>query len=482
MSGEIVARAEASLKAGNEDTVVDALMALVARADASVAMNAVRLARAIDRNDLALKILQPFSEQGQMPLICLQLRQELGEPTADALAALRSGPTLADAQTLQLVGALHAEGRSAEAIALLKDVLLREKLWVAGHQSLVNLRWQSGETETAHNSFRDAARDAPQATELWAAWAASLNGAGLPHEAIRVMDQARRKCAPDPILDMIDSEARSTAGDAAGADTLLARLNDVIAPEFEAFRMRHAMRFKRYDAAIKAGERCLARAFHGECWAWMGAAWRAVDDPMADWYYRGLELVCPTELNLEHDLLQHVVELLKKQHGASAQHPINQSPRGGTQTMGPLFKRAEPEFRSLRSAIMKAARSYIRGLPERDASHPFLSAPRDGVRIEGAWSVQLRPHGRHVAHIHSHGWISSALYLELPEETRTTQTQAGWFEIGQPLLPEDWHRPPLARIQPEPAKLVLFPSLFWHGTVPFDAGERLTIAFDLVPA
>jgi hypothetical protein len=30
---------------------------------------------------------------------------------------------------------------------------------------------------------------------------------------------------------------------------------------------------------------------------------------------------------------------------------------------------------------------------------------------------------------------------------------------------------------------VLFPSLMWHGTTPFhDDAERLTIAFDVVPA
>jgi hypothetical protein len=30
--------------------------------------------------------------------------------------------------------------------------------------------------------------------------------------------------------------------------------------------------------------------------------------------------------------------------------------------------------------------------------------------------------------------------------------------------------------------LVLFPSYFWHGTVPFSSGHaRLTVAFDAVP-
>jgi hypothetical protein len=37
-------------------------------------------------------------------------------------------------------------------------------------------------------------------------------------------------------------------------------------------------------------------------------------------------------------------------------------------------------------------------------------------------------------------------------------------------------------VRPEEGVLVLFPSYFWHGTVPFRSSEaRLTVAFDAVP-
>jgi hypothetical protein len=37
-------------------------------------------------------------------------------------------------------------------------------------------------------------------------------------------------------------------------------------------------------------------------------------------------------------------------------------------------------------------------------------------------------------------------------------------------------------VQPVVGHLALFPSYFWHGTVPFQsADDRLTIAFDVVP-
>jgi hypothetical protein len=37
-------------------------------------------------------------------------------------------------------------------------------------------------------------------------------------------------------------------------------------------------------------------------------------------------------------------------------------------------------------------------------------------------------------------------------------------------------------VKPAVGKLVLFPSYFWHGTVPFQSQNmRLTVAFDVTP-
>jgi len=37
-------------------------------------------------------------------------------------------------------------------------------------------------------------------------------------------------------------------------------------------------------------------------------------------------------------------------------------------------------------------------------------------------------------------------------------------------------------VRPEVGLLVLFPSYFWHGTLPFHSEQlRLTVAFDVVP-
>ena len=51
--------------------------------------------------------------------------------------------------------------------------------------------------------------------------------------------------------------------------------------------------------------------------------------------------------------------------------------------------------------------------------------------------------------------------------------------LGQPPAVLGLDLPPLRKIEPRPGRLVLFPSTRWHGTVPFAAGERLTVAFDV---
>jgi hypothetical protein len=86
-----------------------------------------------------------------------------------------------------------------------------------------------------------------------------------------------------------------------------------------------------------------------------------------------------------------------------------------------------------------------------------------------------------VNHVHPQGWISSALYVALPERTADDSEDAGWFTIGQPQDQLGLDLAPRTKIEPRPGHLVLFPSWMWHGTVPFAGGERLSVAFDVRP-
>jgi hypothetical protein len=80
------------------------------------------------------------------------------------------------------------------------------------------------------------------------------------------------------------------------------------------------------------------------------------------------------------------------------------------------------------------------------------------------------------------GWISSAYYVSLPDALEDQARRQGWLKFGESHLELGGDDRPEHFVKPEVGYLVLFPSYFWHGTVPFESkADRLTIAFDVVP-
>jgi hypothetical protein len=104
-------------------------------------------------------------------------------------------------------------------------------------------------------------------------------------------------------------------------------------------------------------------------------------------------------------------------------------------------------------------------------------------RFNGSWSVRLLSSGYHTIHTHPRGWISSACYIELPDEMADNATPDGTLRFGEPGFTTTPALGHMHVVRPTVGMLVLFPSYFWHGTVPFTGSRaRLTVAFDIVPA
>ncbi|NNC71946.1 MAG: hypothetical protein HKN78_03625 [Sphingomonadaceae bacterium] len=179
--------------------------------------------------------------------------------------------------------------------------------------------------------------------------------------------------------------------------------------------------------------------------------------------------------------LPTLTERLRSLH-TSKTEPFEQSLRGGTQTASVLFTRTDPEIISLVEHIRTAVGGYIAQLPPADETHPVLNQPRGDIRFTGSWSVRLTDSGFHVSHYHNQGWISSALYVSLPDTIdRNGGTHDGWLALGEPPSEFGLDIAPLRLVEPKPSRLALFPSIMWHGTRPFSSGERLTVAFDVAP-
>ena len=78
--------------------------------------------------------------------------------------------------------------------------------------------------------------------------------------------------------------------------------------------------------------------------------------------------------------------------------------------------------------------------------------------------------------------MSSALYVDLPDEIHGASDHAGHIQFGVPPVETGLALPPQRTVEPRIGELLLFPSYMWHGTVPFTGTRpRVTVAFDLIP-
>jgi Tfp pilus assembly protein PilF len=400
---------------------------------------------------------------------------EAGIPAVYLFERARRLAPLDGALLLGLAAANSAQGTPETAIALIDAHLRRHPTWIPGHALMARLRCVLGDRDRFTDSFKRALETEPKAVDLWIELVMTLTHAERFEEGLDMIARGRAAAGPHIAFDANEAVCVDEMGNVAEADRLFAALAHVDDFNFLIRRTRHALRAGRPEEAAALAEPAIALPTGNMIAPYLATAWRMLDDPRGVWLEGDERLVGIYDLG--DDLpLDRLAERLRALHITTHQ-PLEQSVRGGTQTDGELFSRIEPEIRALRRAISGAVERHIAQLPPRDPRHPILKHERPGlVRFSGSWSVRLSGEGYHANHIHPEGWFSSAFYVVLPE---SDGGNAGWLALGGSEKQLGIDLPPLRLIEPRAGRLVLFPSTMWHGTIPFAAGERLTVAFDV---
>ena len=169
-------------------------------------------------------------------------------------------------------------------------------------------------------------------------------------------------------------------------------------------------------------------------------------------------------------------------HPSLMWEPSGKTTRGGHQSAN-LIEQPTPMSRIFERTVRQQLDEFIRTLPT-DPLHPFFSRKLNQYRLL-MWTTILESGGHQDPHIHAGGWLSGVYYVELPRTLgETEQENAGWIELGRAPKEYPLHRASLVKtVRPRTGLLVLFPSYLFHRTVPFlEGGQRISIAFDLVPA
>jgi hypothetical protein len=373
--------------------------------------------------------------------------------------------------------ALNAEGEWCAAQALLRDTLASHPGWIDGHRALATL-CVTGGMEEFDTCFAEAIAVQPANLALRLAWFHMLATARLWDKARAVLGDAQTAFGEPRALRLAHAFFLAESGEGGHRTDLFDALGDVQDVGLDLARTRHALRIGQPEAALAIAmphsRSPAARSF----WPYISLAWRLIGDPRVSWLDGS-----PVFIGYQDDVLTveectALAATLRRLLVLQAPY-LEQSVRGGVQTDRHLFFNPDPLIQHLRIRVRDAVGRYVANLPPPEKGHPLLGQVRDDVRFEGSWSVLLRKQGFHSNHTHNMGWISSAFYVQLPPPDKLGPSPAGWLSHGTPPPELGLGLPAYGYVEPKVGRLALFPSTMWHGTVPFDDGERLTVAFDV---
>jgi len=439
------------------------------------------------REALRLETHQP----GVIHNLALTLRM-LGRP-AEALLVLNDAAItkalLPQSMILRadLLGDVGDYEKAAEAY---KAVVREDPRAIDAHEELARLLPQLDRASEQLDAYRDALRRAPT-LELYSS---ALRAAWDLREPAALRDwssEALRRFGNLPGLLLMQALGYRLAGEPGKAVELLEQL---VAAGFAPALVPAAHdRLKLGDVRRAETLAMLAtRANAGDqaAWAYLTIVWRLLEDEREAWLADYSKLVMPVQLEPPpgfgsiQSFMSALADDLHALH-VTKRHPTDQSLRQGTQTRGRLFDQRDGLVGQLARIVEQAIGRLLAELPS-DPAHPFLGRNTGRTSYLGSWSVRLAKGGYHLTHIHSRGWLSSALYVALPAEITARPRERnvpGSLTFGVPERELGLELAPRRTEVPQIGRLVLFPSYFWHGTTPFESEDyRLTVAFDASPA
>jgi hypothetical protein len=135
---------------------------------------------------------------------------------------------------------------------------------------------------------------------------------------------------------------------------------------------------------------------------------------------------------------------------------------------------------ALRHVIEESIRAYLATVPP-IARPVFVTPPPAAWSLQG-WAVVLRSGGHQLPHFHPAAFLSGVYYVRVPGIVKAGAAgEAGCLKFGGPCAGAAQAETFTASIRPQPGMIVVFPSYFWHYTVPFESDEeRICIAFDAI--
>ena len=403
-------------------------------------------------------------------------------------AVLDAQPELPDIW-FDLSDALNRLGEVQEAEVALRQFIALRPEDVAGHANLATLMLKCARIDAAVEASRQGLAVAPNSAELHFGLGRALRRRGDYPEAA---DAFRRALARDPSLAGAHSgliRVLRLAGDLEQA--LAAGRTAAAAPGMPALVDAELglalVALGRVEDALAAFEAGVDKEPQNAiCLAEMGWLLRALGRDAEAGRLLDFERLA-TRRAVAEVPGYHSVERFNRDLAAyilARPDLVSDLPETATQIgaqTSTLFSDEAALPQALKSLIETACRDYM--AESRDAAGlPYFAAPPTDWWLNSN-AVVLRSSGYQDAHMHPAGYVSGVYYVQVPEEISAGEGPAGCLYFT------DKDRPPAEAeahmhrvIRPRAGTLLLFPSYFWHGVVPFEGTQqRICVAFDVIP-
>ena len=379
----------------------------------------------------------------------------------EALAELRQAASL-DARSFEahynLGFVLAAQQRSEEAIRAYRAALALKPEAAAAYLNLGVALEERGELEEAIACFARAAELDPNLVQAHVNLGAALHGKGDFAAALPAIRRALALVPEKALIHVNLAQTLLASGDLAGAETAFLRALE-LEPGLTTAKAQWTIALRqmgRWEEALKLLDypRFLRTRRLEAMPPWPSVA--AFNAELAHYIYRLPTLV---------------------------EDPPGLATKGGRQSLE-ILNSSERAVAALQRFIEAAVARYFSDALA--ASGNRYAPPVPAAWHLSGWAVVLRASGFQTPHFHAPATVSGVYYVQIPEVVKTRAVgEAGFIKFGPPLdanagaSAEDT---PLSKsLRPEEGMVVLFPSYFWHYTMPFESREdRICVAFDVV--
>ena len=180
--------------------------------------------------------------------------------------------------------------------------------------------------------------------------------------------------------------------------------------------------------------------------------------------------------DFEETFVRPIKDVLKEENLAFRKQDLLTK---GHQTAGNLFAKNNEKINRIERIILQEIEKYHVSFHNSDEG--FLKKWPSEFYLKG-WLINMKSGGELGPHMHEHGWLSGAVYINVPEKK---ETSAGNFVVcvDEALNRENRKFNADQTIDVSTGDVVIFPASLMHYTIPFASSEdRTVLAFDVRPA